>query len=166
MLYPKGTLLFFLETGSFYNSPRVKQLSFTVFESLQPISGSGGSTFSLAYHRSLNRITFTFMHLADAFIQSDLQCIQAIHFLWVWVWIRPLASRSNMNKEFRYFSHLKLDSSVVALCTEPTENKKLWFSRPIWLGTIHLFRHNNQGFCCRTMGPAGAYIIYHMLYHN
>ncbi len=25
--------------------------------------------------------TFTFMHLADAFIQSDLQCIHAIHFL-------------------------------------------------------------------------------------
>ncbi len=25
--------------------------------------------------------TFTFMHLADAFIQSDLQCIQAIHFI-------------------------------------------------------------------------------------
>ncbi len=24
--------------------------------------------------------TFTFMHLADAFIQSDLQCIQAINF--------------------------------------------------------------------------------------
>ncbi len=24
-------------------------------------------------------ITFTFMHLAYAFIQSDLQCIQAIH---------------------------------------------------------------------------------------
>ncbi len=24
-------------------------------------------------------ITFTCMHLADAFIQSDLQCIQAIH---------------------------------------------------------------------------------------
>ncbi len=24
--------------------------------------------------------TLTFMHLADAFIQSDLQCIQAIHF--------------------------------------------------------------------------------------
>ncbi len=29
--------------------------------------------------------TFTFMHLADAFIQSDLQCIQAIHFLSVCV---------------------------------------------------------------------------------
>jgi len=27
----------FLEIGSFYNSPRVKQLSFTVFESIQPI---------------------------------------------------------------------------------------------------------------------------------
>ncbi len=25
-------------------------------------------------------LTFTFMHLADAFIESDLQCIQAIHF--------------------------------------------------------------------------------------
>ncbi len=25
--------------------------------------------------------TFTFMHLADAFIQSDLQCFQAIHVL-------------------------------------------------------------------------------------
>ncbi len=28
---------------------------------------------------SLPTDTFTFMHLADAFIQSDLQCIQAIH---------------------------------------------------------------------------------------
>ncbi len=28
---------------------------------------------------------FTFMHLADAFIQSDLQCIQAIHLLSVCV---------------------------------------------------------------------------------
>ncbi len=28
--------------------PRVKQLSLTVFESILPISGSGGSTFSLA----------------------------------------------------------------------------------------------------------------------
>ncbi len=34
--------------GTFYNSPRVKQLSFTVFESIQPISGSGGGTFSIA----------------------------------------------------------------------------------------------------------------------
>ncbi len=29
--------------------------------------------------------TFTFMHLADAFIQSDLQSIQVIHFLSVCV---------------------------------------------------------------------------------
>ncbi len=29
--------------------------------------------------------TFTFMHLADAFIQSDLQCIQAVHVLSVCV---------------------------------------------------------------------------------
>ncbi len=32
----------------FGNSPGVKQLSITVFESIQLISGSGGSTFSLA----------------------------------------------------------------------------------------------------------------------
>ncbi len=43
----KGTLPF-LKIGSFYNSPRVKQLSFTIFQSIQPIAGSGGSTFSLA----------------------------------------------------------------------------------------------------------------------
>ncbi len=30
-------------------------------------------------------LTFTFMHLADAFIQSDLQYIQVIHFLSVCV---------------------------------------------------------------------------------
>ncbi len=30
-------------------------------------------------------ITFTFMHLADAFIQSDLQYIQAIHFFYQYV---------------------------------------------------------------------------------
>ncbi len=29
--------------------------------------------------RSHATFTFTFMHLADAFIQSDLQCIQVIH---------------------------------------------------------------------------------------
>jgi len=33
----KGILHFFLEIGSFYNSPRVEQLGFTVFESIQPI---------------------------------------------------------------------------------------------------------------------------------
>ncbi len=31
------------------------------------------------------QFTFTFTHLADAFIQSDLQCIQAIHLLSVHV---------------------------------------------------------------------------------
>ncbi len=33
--------------------------------------------------------TFTFMHLADAFIQSDLQCIQAIHFFFLSVCVFP-----------------------------------------------------------------------------
>ncbi len=31
----------------------------------------------------MNSVTFTFMHLADTFIQSDLQCIQAIHFFFI-----------------------------------------------------------------------------------
>jgi len=38
----KGILHYFiylLEIGSFYHSPRDKQLSFTVFESIQPIFG-------------------------------------------------------------------------------------------------------------------------------
>ncbi len=34
------------------------------------------------FNHPLLRFTFTFMHLADAFIQSDLQCIQAIHFFY------------------------------------------------------------------------------------
>ncbi len=32
------------------------------------------------YFNHSTTFTFTFMHLADAFIQRDLQCIQAIHF--------------------------------------------------------------------------------------
>ncbi len=32
------------------------------------------------YKTLVRETTVTFMHLADAFIQSDLQCIQAIHF--------------------------------------------------------------------------------------
>jgi len=31
----KGVLHFFLEIGSFYHSPRVKQLSFTIFKCVQ-----------------------------------------------------------------------------------------------------------------------------------
>jgi len=33
----KGIVHFFLEIGSFYNSPMVKQLGFIVFECIQPI---------------------------------------------------------------------------------------------------------------------------------
>jgi len=33
----KGYFTFFLEIGSFYNSPRVKQLSLTIFESILTI---------------------------------------------------------------------------------------------------------------------------------
>ncbi len=44
--------------------------------------------------------TFTFMHLADAFIQSDLQCIQPIHFLSECVfpgnWTHNLLSHRNI----------------------------------------------------------------------
>ncbi len=44
--------------------------------------------------------TFTFTHLADAFIQSDLQCIEAIHFLSVCVfpgnWTHNLCAANAM----------------------------------------------------------------------
>ncbi len=45
------------------------------------------STHALLGHRFaiIFGITFTFMCLADALIQSDLQCIQVIHFLSVCV---------------------------------------------------------------------------------
>ncbi len=36
--------------------------------------------FFFSEHVYKNLMSFTFMHLGDAFIQSDLQCIQAIHF--------------------------------------------------------------------------------------
>ncbi len=38
----------FFKIGSFSHSTRIKQLSFTIFESIQPISGSGGSPFNVA----------------------------------------------------------------------------------------------------------------------
>ncbi len=45
-------------------------------------------------------ITFTYMHLADAFIQSDLQCIQVIHVLSVCVfpgnWTHNLCAANAM----------------------------------------------------------------------
>ncbi len=49
-------------------------------------TGYGGHDKSPTVSRCLILfMTFTFMHLADAFIQSDLQCIQVIHFLSVCV---------------------------------------------------------------------------------
>ncbi len=42
-----------LEIGSSSYSPRVKQLSFNIFESIQPFYVSYGSTFSVALHRWL-----------------------------------------------------------------------------------------------------------------
>ncbi len=42
--------------------------------------------------------TFTFMHLADAFIQSDLHCIQAIHFIYQYACV-PMCVLSILNSE-------------------------------------------------------------------
>ncbi len=39
----------------------------------------------LGDHSCVYIYAFTFMHLADAFIQSDLHCIQAIHFFFQYV---------------------------------------------------------------------------------
>ncbi len=48
LIYLKEYSTFTKKFGYFYNSPRVKQLSFTVYESIQLISGTGFSAFSLA----------------------------------------------------------------------------------------------------------------------
>ncbi len=39
--------------------------------------------FAVKDNRNIDTFTFTFMHLADAFIQSDLHCIQVtvLHFI-------------------------------------------------------------------------------------
>ncbi len=55
--------------------------------------------------------TFTFMHLADAFIQSDLQCIQAIHLYcqYVCIYIYIYISTAALNCIFlhkKFFSTL------------------------------------------------------------
>ncbi len=43
------------------------------------------AVFNPEYYKAIKALlikhTFIFMHLADAFIQSDLQCIRATHFL-------------------------------------------------------------------------------------
>ncbi len=51
--------------------------------------------------------TFTFMHLADAFIQSDLQCIQAIHLFCQYVMFNRLVYVFLFYSETSFFSHNK-----------------------------------------------------------
>ncbi len=41
------------------------------------------NTEKIAFNVVQMKFTFTFMHLADAFIQSDLQCIKHIHCQYV-----------------------------------------------------------------------------------
>ncbi len=53
-----------------------------VFMAFMEVLCKAPLTRSVCYDGVAHRcftFTFTFMHLADAFIQSDLQCIQAIH---------------------------------------------------------------------------------------
>ncbi len=54
--------------------------------------------------------TFTFMHLADALIQSDLQCIQVIHLYCQYVWslgIEPTTFVLLTAMLYHFFSFLK-----------------------------------------------------------
>ncbi len=63
----------------------LKAMSQWVFYLNFPLMQNRPQSFNLTSYLWLHThtfftLTFTFMHLADAFIQSDLQCIQAIHF--------------------------------------------------------------------------------------
>ncbi len=54
----------------------LKKINDAYFEGLKAFAKSRSLTKSYTYFT----FTFTFMHLADAFIQSDLQCIQVTVF--------------------------------------------------------------------------------------
>ncbi len=63
----------------------ITELNYRLFQSVLYTSpdtekSENSSHDPLRLHYRTSEHTFTFMHLADAFIQSDLQCIQAIHF--------------------------------------------------------------------------------------
>ncbi len=53
-----------------------------------------------------------------------------------------------MTKEFRYFSYLKLDSSVVTSCTRLTENEKFLLrtspERPVRAWVLELYQQNKR----------------------
>ncbi len=67
--------------------------------------------FNVCYNNNLFHIyIFTFMHLADAFIQSNLQCIQAIHALSVHVfpgnWTHNLCTANTMLYHWATGTHI------------------------------------------------------------
>ncbi len=58
--------------------PHLKKSLFTsVFDSINRLQSAGVPSNSIFF---IHLCTFTFMHLADAFMQSNLQSIQAILF--------------------------------------------------------------------------------------
>ncbi len=76
---PEHTVHLLLSCGPPQNRTRCFSLKYT-HTALTSLS-------SVNELNSVYRATFafTFMHLADTFIQSDLQCIQAIHFFYQYV---------------------------------------------------------------------------------
>ncbi len=64
----------------FYQDPMNHQVTILI-----NVFISGHNYLFMFLHCFHNLFTFTFMYLADTFIQSDLQCIQAIHVLSVCV---------------------------------------------------------------------------------
>ncbi len=93
--------------------------------------------------------TFTFIHLADAFIQSDLQCIQAIHLYCQYV--------CSLGIEPRAFALLTQCSNHWATGTPAIEHcfsNTISFSRDellnIWQKTPQYFYFNGfTGYCSR-----------------
>ncbi len=72
-----------------------------------------------------------------------------------------------MTKEFRYFSYLKLDSSVVILCTKTNWKWKLGFSRLIWLGTTgagHIIRISSKSWFISLI-PFKKWNLYNVYIH-
>ncbi len=90
--------------------------------------------------------TFTFMHLADAFIQSDLQCIQAIHFFFISMCVP-----------------WELNPQPFALLTQcsTTEPQEHWLASVWMILSLWLLMYEQEHLC----GNQSMYLSYFLYYY-
>ncbi len=105
------------------------------------------------------RFTFTCMHLADSFIQSNLQCIQVIHVLSVCVCnlkVFQFSFYSNL-KNFPIFPGFGFYQGVAKLCEHPG-NKQYFFTIEKMVAFLSPFG-SNPVFCLITVVSYKLWIV-------